>query len=556
MVEKSATWDIEKDGRIFMNRALRNISLVYILLISFFFSNFSYADDSWRVHESAWRALLNNKSTDSKFAFYAGRLINVMHPELYLMADLEMFEEINALHPDILFRFNWAGLKKIETITERRNYTKEAPFYDYLDRRIMPPTSSLLMQWQGETLVKKKMTSLEKAVLAYYVRSQSGESADSAILYCSNSDAYLILGERAFYMKTMEQYALQDISCQPLLIFNKADSWSVITKKKPKLPSLKKIVERVANRRLDLSQIDKKEREYLRLLARKTALTKDEKKIAALFAEKRGPIISIEYENALDMKQLGKWQNAFAYDKIHEKTIDRVHTGASHLVMQHMNAMAGRISPVAAYIADMSECASNLPECLIEKYANNFWWYLLWNWGLTSFSIDEAYSSGGVGVCAEQSTYMASILDLLRVDYYVMHLTGFNSKGREKDHRIIYVPEWNVTFSNNQMFKKYKEPNDYQGLIYVSHKNDWIFFDDSVVMGNVSFAKAKDLLEDFFDMSLREGFSRGYVCKPFSKGRNREGCDELKNRINSVEYKRIGFVQLTPADFQRLLVKG
>lgn len=500
-------------------------SIVIILLLSS--TAIAHAGTQDRIHHRAWLEAIKTSINATKYRFYTARILAVKNPEVYLKADLEMLRAIEALHPNIASKYRWNKLKKIDLITERERYGTKMPFFDFVDRRILPPTATLVKSGSKKAEISKKMTPLEVAILAYYNKKKKVPTKPLTILYCKNSDAYLISSDEAVSMRGMKTSSLEGVSCQPIMIFNEKDSWFPLMNKNATSSFIKDVVKHTTHQTGDSLQLSNAEEMIINKLKQITALTAKEIPTAILFAQRRGPIILDNYDYVVDESMLKRWQKVFHFNRQEESNIGRIHTGASHLIMQNMNRLAGKLSPVSAYIADTSECSDWIGWCLIGKYEKLFQWFLLWNWGLTSFSTDEAFASGGGGVCAEQSTYMASILDLMGIDYYALHLTGINKEGKKKDHRIIYVPKWEVTFSNNKMYKGYKEPNGYKGLVYLYHNGKWIFFANNIFFGNASQLSAKKMISNFIETAEKSNLTKELACKPFVNISDFNSCKEL-----------------------------
>jgi hypothetical protein len=207
--------------------------------------------------------------------------------------------------------------------------------------------------------------------------------------------------------------------------------------------------------------------------------------------------------------------------------------------MQQINTMSGKLSPVAAFLADTSFCKGDRALCLQKNYAALFSWNLLWDWGFTSMSIEEAFQTGGGGVCAEQASYIGSILDLMGIKYFALHFTWLNAEGRKKDHRIVYVPQWDVTFSNNELHKGLFLMQQGKGLVYVYRDGQWIYFDDSRFVGNTNYDSAMRILLSLKDIAEKRNFWPNIACHPFYQNGDTGCSDILQNAKYREKYRVI-----------------
>lgn len=498
------------------------------------------SNGSWVLHQQAWNSLVDSKAVIAKYAFYADRLLSVRHPEIYLQADIKILKDIENQNSSIASKIKWENLKDISTIADAVRYPVGAPFFGFLDRRILPPTATLAGLTGEKSVAQIKMTSIEKAVIGYYQLKKGSPGNDLAILYCSDNGAYLVDRGFAISMKDMLRYDVEKISCVPVLLFDESDSWFWVLGKNSDAEKFRNIIKKLPPAAMAEKMLTPKESLMIGKFSRETELnTEREKNIALLFAQKRGPIIALNKKMEIDRPLLGQWLSLFNYSEPQEINIDRVHTGVSHLLMQEVNILGGRLSPMAAYVADISECKGDAALCIASRYKPFFEWKLVWPWGFTSFSIDESLISGGGGVCAEQSSNMAAILDLLKIDYYALHLTGINSSSKKKDHRIIFVPSWNVTFSNSKVFKGFVEPNGYKGLVYIYNKGKWLFFADKIMMGNSQLENAKTLFSNFLNMASTNNLTNQLACRPFANEANFSTCNEMGNKLDNGSYSSI-----------------
>ncbi|MFA4853143.1 MAG: hypothetical protein WC599_11545, partial [Bacteroidales bacterium] len=324
----------------------------------------------------------------------------------------------------------------------------------------------------------------------------------------------------------------------PILIFNETDSWSPLVDKQPESKSLKELIDIMHLNETELPILEPQERKILKYLKKLSELNQAERRTAILFEKKLGPIIFHSNRFETDHDLMSEWQEAFNnYPVELEENIRRIHTGLSHLLMQQINIRGNTLSPITAFIASHINCddrTAHTQQCDIDNYKKYFSWNLLWDWGFTSFSIDEALAIGGGGVCAEQSTYMAAILDLLDRDYYMIHLSGLDENGNKLDHRIIYVPAWDITFSNNKSFAGFKEPNNFKGLVYIYHDNQWVLFTDAVSAGNRSARDSQKLVSAFIKLSETKHFTDSYSCIPFDMKSDYGTCKKItKNSFTS-----------------------
>lgn len=517
-----------------------------IILTAFLFLPLDLAfaenSDTFELHHAAWENILKSEKEINKYALYASRLLSVKHPEVYLQADMSTLNDIRQRWPDIAKQLTWKNLEKIRTIHEKDRYPEGAPFFPLLDRRLLPATATLRILKGGKIRRQTKMTALEKSVLAYFIQTKIQSSSQPHILYCRDSRAYLVstdevVADEATAMSDMKKTKLSETKCEPLLIFSKETSWFPLMGREAVPPPFKKTLSLL--RREDFPLVmTREEKEHLPRLQQLTVLNPREKSLVFLLVQKRGPMVVTRVKVDLNYSLLSRWQeNLGNYPEKLETNVGRIHTGLSHLLMQEVHLVSNRLSPMTAYLASNRTCRTRPPECLIHKYQKYFAWNLLWAWGFTSLSLDEALASGGGGVCAEQATYTASILELMDIDYYAVHFLGFNKTGKRKDHRIVYVPSWDATFSGNKLFKGFLEPNNYKNLIYISNRGGWTFFTGKLWMGNASRTTSQNIIKEFLAITRKLKPSYSFFCGA-GDGKEEEPnhCDFFVNKLEKSEY--------------------
>lgn len=517
--------------------AINKILHFLIILILLFSISYSAIASPVNLHTQAWNSAVNSEA-HNKYSFYINRLLVVRHPEVYLKADMQILADIQKYRPDI--NIDWDWLKGIKTIPEASRYPKEMLFYPFLDRRLLPPTATLMRLDGSDAVRQKQMTPLEKAVIGYFLKKKDEPNGSHAIVYCSDNRAYLASKEGAVDISSMQKISLFDLACPVVFIMNEDDAYYPLMGRHPSDQRILEIIKKISPKQIGVVSISDYEMGVINHLKNLTALNSFEEGIAVLLAEKRGPILTIDQKYVTDTTLFKRWLEAFKLtDGRLETNIWRVHTGLSHLIMQEYNIIGNRLSPVAAYLADTSDCDGTIPKCFIKKFDRLFSWNLLWDWGFTSLSIDEANATGGGGVCAEQSSYAAAALDLMGVDYYAIHFTGYAPNNRKKDHRIIYVPAWDKTISNDKLINGFKEPNDYEGVVYVYHQGKWIFFDDNIIMGNLTKDGAGELISNFLEMIKSAGAEDKIACRAFGVEADIQSCKALQQRLGT-NYQKVG----------------
>lgn len=457
------------------------------------------------LHNNAWNSIARRalNSSSDKYALYGSRTIAVSSPEMYLKADVQMLMWMKS-HPKgvvvtgrpgrpapVSLDLSWKMLQNLRTSSARELYPINAPFLDFVDRRLLPPTAVLrqLKVVDGHLTVSnhENITELSKAVLAYYFKQKE---KNAHILYCSNESAFLLLKDKAISMKDLQ---MSVVDCDPILIFNKSHVWYPIMGRDDTLTekSLYAAVKRYV--KSDSIKLDANQLQLVKILKQATQISNSsERRMVQLVTLNTTPILYLDDNEKLKAENSGnlvEWQVALQDKNIlDEFTIQRVHTGISSLVLQDIHIKSNQLSPMTAYMAAqvVGKRPKDAARTLSEVYSHYFRWGEVWRWGLTDFTIDESLSAGGGGVCVTHSNNIGAILDLANVDHYTVHTYN---RDKNKDHRIVYVPSWKATFSNGILPKgggrSIFDPPQFRSVVYLRYGGKWAFFAPPVFFGSL-----------------------------------------------------------------------
>lgn len=173
---------------------------------------------SLEEHRSCWNYILERAAGGdeyAKYAFYAARIIAVKSPEIYLIADNCFITDIES-RKTYSFELTRKKYESYRTIKQSEFYPKEFPQHAFLDRRIMPASSTLVN-------VRDFLTPINKGILEFLVQKKKNDPEDMFIIYCDNENTYLYNGGVLTDMATLE--TVKDIGGKPILIFNELNTW-------------------------------------------------------------------------------------------------------------------------------------------------------------------------------------------------------------------------------------------------------------------------------------------------------------------------------------------
>jgi len=146
----------------------------------------SQARRAQTIHQQAWEDVVKKAATDDyfKYSLYTSRTLAVRHPEIYLQGDALFLEHItstdgyasaykdrNPHSPQYTdtslwfsgpsFSLDEVDFRDLSRTSCLELYPDGAPFYPFLDRRVMPMSSCL-------KTTDEEVTELEKAFLLYF----------------------------------------------------------------------------------------------------------------------------------------------------------------------------------------------------------------------------------------------------------------------------------------------------------------------------------------------------------------------------------------------------
>lgn len=448
------------------------------------------------LHKNAWDRMSKGARTDptTKYAIYASRTLAVYHPEIYLQADVETLKRMTE-NEKIQ---KWLGEVGIKKLTEF--YPNNSPYFPILDQRLLPPTATLRKLQVGEdgrlsVVDQTSIPEISKAEIAYHIHKHRNNDSGT-ILYCDDESAFLLINDDAISMKDLKP---SKVECKPTLIFNELYVWYPLMGRDDTSRSqeLRRHVERFAPHP-KYPQMTPWEQETVKNLKETTKIkTACEMKTIRVVTQNTTPLTEIgDGEIHIgNPKNYSDWRDSFQdFNLANELTIQRVHLGFSSLLLQDIHIRSNQLSPISALFAShiLDSPEESRPKLLSDLYHRNFRWGEVWTWGLTDFTIDESLFSGGGGVCVTHADNIVSILNVANIDNIALHTY---QPTKDKDHRVVYVPQWKATFSNgtlsNQSGKTIFDPVDFSAIVYLRQGTKWAFFANPIHIGNMGTAQIK-----------------------------------------------------------------
>jgi len=400
-----------------------------------------------QLHRNAWADALARAASDDyfKYALYESRSLAVAHPEVYLKGDALFADHITSVEgygqayteedPHSMqysgkpswfsgppFSFGQVDARQLTTTTCMSLYPDGAPFYPYIDRRVLP-ISSCLKTTSGF------ITELEKAFLFYFQR-RAEDGVGPFIVYCDTGRAYLSDGDELLSMAGFR--AAPVIDGNPVLIFNENAVWYPLMGRDETNsdPGLKTVVARYQTD-CDIPELSAFETEIASRLKAITALRGNAQHELAVLAAARAHMM-----HSKEFRQLWDKHKAWAQYGIHKSTIH----------------IADYLSPFAAYLAglieqlDLPGSVSQMIDCWHRDCGLRHGH--IWRCGLVEYTIDEAMRIGFFH-CEGHAEHISAVLDLAGVENYVIKAATLSSP--TKLHTTVTMPDLGYVISNGEI---------------------------------------------------------------------------------------------------------
>jgi len=444
------------------------------------------------LHEGAWNNVVNKAATNNsyKYALYAARILAVKHPEVYLQGDSLFVEHITSqggfaaayeeLDPHAQsyydgfagrpFGFEQVDFLALKTVPARDLYPSSAPFYPFLDCRVLPVAACL-------KTASRTLTELEKAFLLYFDRKEELASLPF-LIYCDNERAYLATMHELFSIRDWKE--VSSVDGNPILIFNERWVWYPLMNRDDthSNPTLNSIVEkhRTSTTHPEMLVFERRLVDDLQFVTKLEAASAVE--LAALAAVGGLPDHSDSFSSicrkSLPNHPLDLWK----------------YIGADRI--RHANYL----SPLAAYLAaDINELDVSQA---VERMTSS--WHVLhgtdhghiWQCTLVQYTIDSIMRIRYVH-CVLHATSMSAVLDLAGVaNYHIdMRIDGFSG-----GHSFVSIPEIGYVISNGELEDRGTVLNGrYNTLRFVSSADRWAVPHVGFYCGNWSPADLAGTLE-------------------------------------------------------------
>ncbi len=400
-----------------------------------------------QLHEDAWKEFVDKAVVDQfyKYALYTSRILAVKHPEIYLQADALFVEHITTqeglaaayeeTNPEAKgfytgfsgppFDFDQIDYSELEIIPCKGLYPDKAPFFDFLDRRVLSVASCL-------KTARGAVTELEKAFIYYFDRREESDVLPF-IIYCDNECAYLSMSGQLFSVCDWSEATT--LEGNPILIFNEDSVWYPLMNRDDTGSdcSLQAVVEkwstsvitpvltgyetRLVNELSSLSELD----------------CRDSQNVAAFSA-----VPGLVYESPL-LYDMGKaLVPGYPLDIWRYATYFQLHL-ASHL------------SPFAAYLAGEVQKADWMS---MTRLTNE--WHIvyrtshgyIWPRVLVMHTADSMMRNR-YGHCVQHATNISAILDLAGVSNY--HFDTNPNGDASGGHSFVSVPDAGCVISNGEL---------------------------------------------------------------------------------------------------------
>jgi hypothetical protein len=454
-----------------------------------------------QIHKDAWDMVLKKAKTDNyyKYAIYMSRTLAVEHPEVYLGADDLFIKTISSnpgfqkayfirdVHSDYFyekymtgpsFSFNDVDFDNYTIIQTVELYPNGYPVLPFLDRRILPIASTLKS-------AKNELTQLEKAVQLYFKEKEKGVSSSALyLIYCDNENTYLYKNGKLIEMKNLRE--VNEVEGNPILIFNEKYVWYPLMDRDDasKDSTLKRIVERYSTN-VKIPKLTDFEKETIEELKQVTDLNSDSQKLMATLSASRawgygGGFRAVSYGDIFR----SEWNKLYS-----------IPSQARRGVIHQLICFSNYLSPITAYLAAIAtgyegEAKINAISGEYLRYAATPGWSkahgVLWA-HIVDYTIEESYYAYA-GACYVQAYNIASVLDILEIDNYVIEGLEPSSflTGMWGAHHSVYIPEYDTIVSNGAVFHSvptaqrynttltyYSDDKPFSAISEISHNGKW-----------------------------------------------------------------------------------
>ena len=416
------------------------------------------------IHENELISGVSNAIKDrfSFYALYASRMITLSHPEVLVKADSRFIDHITTnrgysnsysvknVHSrefltDMQFRkyppfsFDAVDFESLQAVNQDEIYPENYPVLPYIDRRMLPLSSTLKTR-------KSVVTKLEKIALLYQKERIKRKSHDGLfIIHCNNEETCLFKDDQI--IDTESQIKTELTNSHPILIFNEEYVWYPLMDRDDtdKNSTLQHIVEKYCqgDKYPTLTDFEKS---IIVQLKETTKLTNNKQKAMAEICCLRStgrqtcttplsewfPLHAL-WDIALPSKKARAWQY-YGY-------------------LEQILIRANKLSPIAAHLASLSMKVNGYDKLVvlykewIKRVAlsnYSYVWGHLWDECLVEYSIDESFRTSA-GHCMVQGMIFSAILEMLNIDNYLMEGEVPGS------HHYVWVPEYEATFDNAKL---------------------------------------------------------------------------------------------------------
>lgn len=427
------------------------------------------------LHREAWKNAINEAKTDRyyKFALYSSRSLAVRHPEVYLKGDAEFlkhvtttsgfskaYEETNFQSQKLIdgysgppFNLNQVDIASYSLKDPRKLYPENAPYFDFLDRRVGPLSSVLKTK-------SKEITQLEKAFLLYFIQKEK-TFPHPYIVYCDNHNTYLASYNKLVSAKSGKEVG--QVQGNPILIFNEHSVWYPLMDRDETESDnlLDRVVSKYAKTKKS-PKLDDFEEEKVNKLKDVTDLKPNTDRELAEIASVRASPLSGDPFRPL----LGKHLSDYPME-------------IWHGIGLNWTKRANYISPFSAYLATFIDQDNLRPsvEKLIDVWHTDYGlrWGHIWECSLVQYTIDEVNRINYVH-CVLHASSLSSVLDLANVkNFLIMGASGKPSP----THTYTSIPELGFVISNGDiedrgtMINRGKDPWD--TIWYIASGEKWAF---------------------------------------------------------------------------------
>jgi hypothetical protein len=405
-----------------------------------------------RLHETAWGSFIESSLSDRfyKYALYTSRILAVKHPEVYLEAD-GMFVEHITTQPGLAaaykerarhaegfytgfdgppFQFDQIDYSKLKTTTCSSLYPEQAPFFSFLDRRVLSVASCM-------KTALGIVTELEKAFIYYFDQKQK-HVVTPFIIYCDNERAYLSTFEGLFSAADWSE--TNSIDSNPILIFNEYSVWYPMMERDDtsKNQMLRKLVEQYA-KNVTTPSLNSFEQQLVNRLKTATALSSwTDKKIAAFSS-----VLGLSYESRLHRESARQ----LTWDYPGE---------IWRYISCYQSHLASYLSPFAAYLAggivtggwdDIRELTNRWH--LVYGTEHGHIWPREGAGGDLVHKPIDAMLRNRYGHCVQHAASISAVLDLAGVANY--HFDTNPNGDPKGGHSFVSIPDIGCVISNGEI---------------------------------------------------------------------------------------------------------